>query len=150
MVDGAPLTVSLWDTAGQEDYDHLRPLSYPNTDVFMICTSVISPISFQNVKTKWAPEINHYCPGVPYIIVGTKTDLRNESHVTNTLQAQGTTPITKEAGEQMAKDIKAICYVECSAMTQEGLKEVFDRVIKEGLLAKKKPKTKKKKVCTIL
>ena len=52
MVDGKPINLGLWDTAGQEDYDRLRPLSYPQTDVFLICFSLVSPPSFENVKTK--------------------------------------------------------------------------------------------------
>ena len=52
MVDGKTISLGLWDTAGQEDYDRLRPLSYPQTDVFLICFSLVSPPSFENVKTK--------------------------------------------------------------------------------------------------
>jgi hypothetical protein len=63
MVDGKTVSLGLWDTAGQEDYDRLRPLSYPQTDVFLVCFSIVSPTSFQNVKTKWVPEVKHHCPG---------------------------------------------------------------------------------------
>lgn len=55
MVDGRPISLGLWDTAGQEDYDRLRPLSYPQTDVFLICFSIVSPPSFDNVKAKVLP-----------------------------------------------------------------------------------------------
>lgn len=55
MVDGKPISLGLWDTAGQEDYDRLRPLSYPQTDVFLICFSIVSPPSFDNVKAKVSP-----------------------------------------------------------------------------------------------
>ena len=53
VVDGKLINLGLWDTAGQEDYDRIRPLSYPQTDVFIICFSITSPTSFENVKTKW-------------------------------------------------------------------------------------------------
>lgn len=52
MVDGKPISLGLWDTAGQEDYDRLRPLSYPQTDVFLVCFSIVSPPSFDNVLSK--------------------------------------------------------------------------------------------------
>lgn len=71
VVDGIPVSLGLWDTAGQEDYDRLRPLSYPQTDVFLICFSVTSPSSFENVTSKWYPEIKHHCPDAPMILVGT-------------------------------------------------------------------------------
>lgn len=59
MVDGKPINLGLWDTAGQEDYDRLRPLSYPQTDVFLCAFSIISPASFENISAKWHPEITH-------------------------------------------------------------------------------------------
>lgn len=58
MVDGKPISLGLWDTAGQEDYDRLRPLSYPQTDVFLICFSIVSPPSFDNVKAKVSLELH--------------------------------------------------------------------------------------------
>lgn len=52
MIGGEPYTLGLFDTAGQEDYDRLRPLSYPQTDVFLVCFSVVAPSSFENVKRR--------------------------------------------------------------------------------------------------
>merc|ERR1719187_2647882 len=75
MIGGEPYTLGLFDTAGQEDYDRLRPLSYPQTDVFLVCLSVVSPSSFENVREKWVPEITHHCPKTPFLIVGTQIDL---------------------------------------------------------------------------
>ena len=69
MIGGEPYTLGLFDTAGQEDYDRLRPLSYPQTDVFLVCYSVVSPSSFENVKEKWVPEITHHCQRTPFLLV---------------------------------------------------------------------------------
>lgn len=123
-----PYTLGLFDTAGQEDYDRLRPLSYPQTDVFLVCFSVTSPPSFENVREKWFPEVHHHCPGVPCLIVGTQTDLRDDPQVRDKLAKQKMQPVRKEDGERMAKDLGAVKYVECSALTQFKLKDVFDEV----------------------
>jgi len=127
------VSLSLWDTAGQEDYDRLRPLSYPQTDVFLICFSLISSTSFSNVKTKWWPEVMHHCP-TDNILVGTKLDLREDPEKLESLKEKGLSPITTEQGEQLAQEIKAVKYMECSALTQKGLKEVFDFAIKTVLI----------------
>lgn len=123
-----PYTLGLFDTAGQEDYDRLRPLSYPQTDVFLVCFSVTSPASFENVREKWFPEVHHHCPGVPCLIVGTQVDLRDEPGVKEKLSKQRMSPVRKEDGERMAKELGAVKYVECSALTQFKLKDVFDEV----------------------
>ena len=147
MVDGKPVNLGLWDTAGQEDYDRLRPLSYPQTDVFLICFSIISPTSFENVKSKWYPEIQHHCPGVPIVLVGTKLDLRTDTRAQNDLKARGLHVVSQVEGQGRAKEIGAVAYYECSALTQDGLKTVFDGAIRAAM---NKPKGKKKGNCSIL
>ncbi|CEP15243.1 hypothetical protein [Parasitella parasitica] len=142
-VDGNPINLGLWDTAGQEDYDRLRPLSYPQTDVFLVCFSLVSRPSFENVKTKWYPEIDHHAPDKPIILVGTKLDLRKDTTTAESPPQKKTTDISFAQGLQMAKDIYAVNYLECSALTQKGLKNVFDEAIKCALcpgLALKKAK----------
>ncbi|PIO63034.1 Ras family protein, partial [Teladorsagia circumcincta] len=74
MIGGEPYTLGLFDTAGQEDYDRLRPLSYPQTDVFLVCFSVVAPASFENVREKWVPEIAHHCSKTPFLLVGTQAN----------------------------------------------------------------------------
>jgi len=148
MVDGKPINLGLWDTAGQEDYDRLRPLSYPQTDVFLICFSVISPASFENVRAKWYPEVSHHCPNTPIVLVGTKLDLREDQETISKLKDKGLTPITYPMGLQMAKEISACKYLECSALTQKGLKTVFDEAIR-AVLNPQKPSIKKKGCCLL-
>jgi len=149
MVDGKPINLGLWDTAGQEDYDRLRPLSYPQTDVFLVAFSLISRASFENVKQKWHPELKHHCPGVPMILVGTKLDLRSDGQTVAKLREKGQAPISFEEGLEVAKTIGATKYLECSALTQKGLKNVFDEAIRV-VLCPPPSQTKKGKKCEIL
>lgn len=72
LVNGQSVNLGLWDTAGQEDYSRLRPLSYRGADVFLLAFSLISRASFENISKKWIPELRHYAPSVPIILVGTK------------------------------------------------------------------------------
>jgi len=130
MIDDTPYNLGLWDTAGQEEYDRLRALCYPQTEVFLICFSLVGPISYENVKLRWHPELQHHCPDTPYILVGTKLDLREDPGTQEVLAKQKLAPITKEMGEKMAKDINAESYIECSALSQKGLKSVFEEAAK--------------------
>lgn len=173
MIDGEPIKLGLWDTAGQSEYDRLRPLSYPQTEVFLCCFSVISPPSFQNIKAKWIPEIRHHSPKDTIIIlVGTKADLREDPHVLDDLSYRNEKTISTNEGQKLAKDVGAIQYLECSAATQQGVREVFDYAIRavlnppaavDEVVPKKKtketgqsgtvaprPKVKRAKKCTIL
>jgi len=147
MVDGKPINLGLWDTAGQEDYDRLRPLSYPQTDVFLVCFSVISTSSYENVKTKWVPEIQHHAPGVPILLVGTKSDLRKDEATKKQLTQRNQAMVTLDKANEMAKAVGAVKYLECSALTQEGLKQVFDDAIRAAMAGSA---PKKKGGCTVL
>jgi len=134
MVDGKPINLGLWDTAGQEDYDRLRPLSYPQTDVFLVAFSIVNPASFENVRAKWHPEISHHCPTTPIILVGTKVDLREDQSTLDKLNAKKQSPIPYEQALTMSQEIGAVKYMECSALTQQGLKAVFDEAIRAVLI----------------
>jgi len=82
-VDNETYYLDIFDTSGVEDMDRLRQLSYPQTDVFLVMFSVVSPSSFENVSEKWIPEVRHHCPNIPIILVGTETYLRNDETVSN-------------------------------------------------------------------
>eukprot|EP00731_Ephydatia_muelleri_P022488 Em0015g71a len=152
-VAGKFICLNLWDTAGQEDYDRLRPLSYPQTDVFLACFSVVSPKSYDHILCKWYPEISHHCPNVPVILVGNKVDLRDDPRVLTELRELRQVPITKAQGDDMAKRINAIKYLECSAKNQKGLKQVFEtaaEVVVCPELHATRLVEKKKKTCALL
>jgi len=115
----------LWDTAGQEDYDRLRPLCYQRTNVIIICFSVDERISYDNVEAKWMPEVRHHCPDAPVVLVATKTDLRHEHGARQSL--------TTIDGNQLVQRISADAYAECSSKTGDGVAEVFQIAAREAL-----------------
>ena len=152
IVGGDPVNLGLWDTAGQEDYDRLRPLSYPGTHCFIVVFSVVNPTSFENVRTKWFPEIKHHMPDAPFLLVGTKLDLRMSEEVVARLRAEGKQPLSTSDGQRLAQELGAIGYLECSALTQQGLKGVFDASIKGALQGMERPAEKagRAKKCAVM
>lgn len=132
-VDGKKTKLHLCDTAGQDDFDRLRPLCYQGTDVFLLCFSVVCPTSYANARDKWLAEIRGHCPGTPIIVVGTQTDLRCDVRVTLELHRYGEEPVSRADGERLARSVGALAYVECSALTQANMKDVFDAAILAAL-----------------
>ena len=130
----------LCDTAGQDDYARLRILSYTDANIFLICYSVDSKDSYENVKAHWASEVAHHRAGVPTVLVALKTDMR---------QMDPTGTLKPADGFNLMKTIKAMKYVECSAQSREGLCEVFQEAAKVVLDQAPKPK-KKKTTCVVL
>ncbi|KAJ4897394.1 Rac-like GTP-binding protein ARAC10 [Raphanus sativus] len=146
VVEGTTVNLGLWDTAGQEDYNRLRPLSYRGADVFVLSFSLISRASYENIfKSQWIPELQHFAPGVPLVLVGTKLDLREDKHYL--ADHPGLSPVTTAQGEELRKLIGATYYIECSSKTQQNVIAVFDSAIKEVIkpVVKQKEKTNKKK-----
>ncbi|KAH3731925.1 Rho family GTPase Rho1 [Pelomyxa schiedti] len=111
MVDRHAVTLAMWDSTGNEEYDRVRPLSYPQTDIFLICFSLNYGTSLESVVNKWAPEVSHHCPKTPILLVGTKSDLTKDQ--------------SKLTPEGVAKVIGARSYHTCSARTRQGLNDVF-------------------------
>lgn len=129
LVDGQPVRLQLCDTAGQDEFDKLRPLCYTSADVFLLCFSVVSPASFQNVPEKWIPEIRTFAPHAPLVLVGTQCDLREDVKVLIDLAKYRERPVDPAEAMDCVRKIGAVTYVECSSLTQKNLKEVFDTVI---------------------
>ncbi|RMJ25527.1 GTP-binding protein [Aspergillus sp. HF37] len=125
---GKTVELALWDTAGQEEYDRLRPLSYPETDLLFVCFAIDCPASLENVMDKWYPEVLHFCPTTPIILVGLKSDLRAKRTCVELLKTQGLTPVTPEQGELMARRMNA-SYIECSSKEMRGVDDVFSRAV---------------------
>ena len=154
QVDKKVCSLGLWDTAGQEDYSRLRPLSYPQTDCFLILFSVVSPSSFKNVTETWLQEIRHYCPNVPIVLAATKTDLRDDPIAISRLSERNMTPISSEQGKSLAKEIGAKYYLEVSAKTQHGVRDLFNDVVRSSRnynnLSLKPKKKSSKARCSIM
>ena len=145
LVDEKPMRLELWDTAGEEYYDELRPLSYPKTDVFLICFSISCPSSFQNVRAKWYPEVKHHSPGTPIILVGTKVDLRDDEMLIKKLAQKQLSPITERQGQELMAEIGAIKYVECSALSGAGFKTPIEEAVKAFVRQQKSTQEKNQK-----
>lgn len=111
----------LFDTAGQEDYDRLRSLSYPVKNIVLIYFSVDSPVSATSVIDIWIAEVRHFCGQCPMILVACKKDLRTDPYIIARLIQEGEKPVTNEFRRQ----IKADAYMECSAKTREGVQDLF-------------------------
>ncbi len=164
MVDEKIANLGLWDTAGfvfiffqllhfifftffelgQEEYDKLRPLSYPKTSIFILCFSTINRSSYDNITIKWFPEVKHHCPTTPIVLVGTKIDMRDDSSV------DPKNRVSKEQGEALCRQVNAVKYMECSAKTQQGLKDVFDECVRIVWQVRENTKPAKKSGCMLL
>ncbi|KAK3371529.1 P-loop containing nucleoside triphosphate hydrolase protein [Lasiosphaeria ovina] len=125
---GKTVELALWDTAGQEEYDRLRPLSYPETDLIFVCFAIDCPNSLENVVDKWFPEVLHFCPYTPLILVGLKSDLRYKKTCIDMLKTQGLTPVTAEQGLAVAHKMGA-AYMECSSKEMTGVEDIFEQAI---------------------
>lgn len=123
------MTLSLWDTAGQDEYGRIRPHSYKGTHVFVVCYAVDNVTSYRAVETKWLSEIKEHSPHVPFILCCTKIDLRKDPLTLNALSLKGEKPLTLKDGEEMRKKIGAETYVEVSALTREGISKVFQAAV---------------------
>lgn len=148
-VDGKHVELALWDTAGQEDYDRLRPLSYPDSHVILICFAIDSPDSLDNVQEKWISEVLHFCAQLPIILVGCKRDLRNDPKTIEDLRKTNQQPVTTDEGMALAVKIGAYKYLECSAKDGEGVREVFEHATRAALLTRPR-NTKRSKGCNLL
>ncbi|KAK4970457.1 hypothetical protein LTR28_000194 [Elasticomyces elasticus] len=125
---GKTVELALWDTAGQEEYDRLRPLSYPETDLLFVCFAIDCPNSLENVMDKWYPEVLHFCPTTPIILLGLKSDLRNKRTCIDLLKTQGLTPVTSAQGQAVARKMGAR-YMECSSKEMNGVHEIFETAV---------------------
>jgi len=144
-IEGQVVSLSILDTPGQEDFDEQRATTYNDVDVFIVCFAVDNVISYDNVKSKWYPEIRKYCPKTPLVLVGMKKDLRN-SIDSQQLGFEARKLVSYQEGLALSSEIQAIKYLECSSLDREGLDEIF----KESIVAFQQDQTKPVRECCIL
>ncbi|KAI1419921.1 GTP-binding protein rho2 [Xylaria sp. FL1777] len=133
-IDGKSVQLALWDTAGQEDYERLRPLAYAKAHILLIGFSIDTPDSLDNVKHKWITEATERCPGVPIILVGLKKDLRDDPVAIEEMRKKSLKFVTERQGEATAQEIGARKYLECSSLSGEGVDDVFEAATRAALL----------------
>lgn len=153
-VDGTHIELSLWDTAGQEEFDRLRSLSYSDTHTIMLCFSVDSRDSLENVESKWVGEIADNCQGVKLVLVALKCDLRESA-----MDGEEEDSAEKDSnfiqypeGLAVAEKIKALRYLECSAKMNRGVNEAFTEAARVALTANAKGSSESSRSggCTIM
>ncbi|CAE6477675.1 unnamed protein product [Rhizoctonia solani] len=132
-LDGKPVQLALWDTAGQEEYERLRPLSYSKAHVILIAFSVDTPDSLENVTVKWIEEVRNICgPQIPVILVGCKADLRPAGGPST----DGKQYVTRQRAQAVAQEIGARGYKECSALNNQGVDDVFEAATRASMIVR--------------
>ncbi|XP_006001547.1 rho-related GTP-binding protein RhoH [Latimeria chalumnae] len=124
FMDGNQISLGLWDTAGNDAFKGIRPLSYQQADIVLVCYSVSNHNSYLNIRNKWIAEIRHHLPKAPVLVVATQTDQR---------EMGAHRAITPVEGKRLAQDIKAKGYLECSALSNRGVQQVFEYAVRTAV-----------------
>uniref|UniRef100_A0AAY5K4U4 Rho-related GTP-binding protein RhoH n=1 Tax=Esox lucius TaxID=8010 RepID=A0AAY5K4U4_ESOLU len=131
FMDGVQISLGLWDTAGNDMFRQIRPMSYQQADVILVCYSVANHASFASVRQKWIGEIRENLPRVPVLVVATQTDQREAgSHRSSCLSAA--------EGKRLAQDVRAKGYLECSSLSNRGVQQVFECAVRTAVNQAKK------------
>ncbi|NXK42424.1 RHBT2 protein, partial [Piprites chloris] len=141
VVDEVSVSLRLWDTFGDHHKD--RRFAYGRSDVVVLCFSLANPNSLRHVKTMWYPEIKHFCPRTPIVLVGCQLDLRYaDLDVVNRARRPLAKPIKPsdilppERGHEVAQEL-GVPYYETSVVAQFGVKDVFDNAIRAALVSRR-------------
>lgn len=146
-LDGIDYTISVYDTTGEEQYERLRPLSYPGTDIFLLVYSIGRLKSFAYLTMRFIPEIQHFVPNTEFVFVGAKLDLRTDEYALSTYLRNGMLAVRQDSGVKLAEQYHTKTF-EISCLNGEGITELFEHVIRRRAPAPPKPPRNKK--CTIL
>ncbi|KAJ3308984.1 GTP-binding protein Rho1 [Blyttiomyces sp. JEL0837] len=130
-IPGAP-HVEIVDTSGSEEFDRLRPYSYDGVNIWLVCFSIGSVQSLTNVIERWVPECRYFSPTIPIILIGCKSDIRDDPHALEEVAKAGDLAVSLEMARQVAKQVDAFKYVECSARTGYHISDMFDENVDDG------------------
>lgn len=127
MFENVPTILDIWDSESGGEHDRMRPTNYPCTDLFLLVFSCVSPESFENIRSRWYPEIKKHGPRVPILLVATKTDLLEDAETLDTLQRRvDRGPVTVDEIRDLALEIGAITCFETSAKRGDGVALLFE------------------------
>ena len=152
------------EVSGRKDYLKLRKCAYRKTDAIILCYSCDNASSLRNIETNWLPEMREYVPDVPFILVGTRKDIRDEildkvesskerkaGGDENSQQAVRERLVSEETGYEMAKTTGAHYFLECSALYRDNTRHVFETVAKVSLQKRRKRKVQRTgDVCSVM
>lgn len=136
FMDGVQISLGLWDTSGSDAFRSIRPLSYQQADVVLMCYSVANHNSFLNLRNKWIGEIRSHLPRIPILVVATQTDQRD----TGPYRSSCISPID---GKRLAQDVRAKGYLECSALSNRGVQQVFEYAVRTAVNQAKRQNRRK-------
>ncbi|XP_071397070.1 rho-related GTP-binding protein RhoH [Centroberyx affinis] len=125
-MDGVQISLGLWDTAGNDTFRQIRPMSYKQADVVLICYSVANPNSLASIQHKWIAEVRENLPRVPVLVVATQTDLRETG-------AHRASCISAAEGKRVAHEVQAKGYMECSSLSNRGVQQVFEHAVRTAV-----------------
>ncbi|KAM4603494.1 rho-related GTP-binding protein RhoH [Polymixia lowei] len=125
-MDGVQISLGLWDTAGDDTFKQVRPMSYQQADVILICYSVANPNSLASVQNKWIAEVRQNLPRVPVLVVATQTDLRE-------MRPNRASCISSADGRRVAHEVRAKGYLECSSLSNRGVQQVFEYAVRTAV-----------------
>jgi GTPase SAR1 family protein len=115
------------------EYDRLRPLSYPRTDVFALCFSVIKPEQLQRIREYWFPNLQHHAPWAGIILIGTHQDIRDAVETASPSDGEKVTPISFSEAQALANELGAMSYIETSTSDKESVRKLYDMLLSASL-----------------
>ena len=125
-----PVMFQIHDTAAVEGYERLRPDSYRGSDLVVICFCIARQSTLHNVEDYWYPEVRIHSPTAPIVVAGLQKDLRDDYEMSSLVyRTKHQPPVQVETARRISGSIHAACYRECSAVTLQGVKELFDLIV---------------------